>query len=125
MRLILTNHTAFRGTFAYDEFLLQDVVLRPIQAKQFGLRVAGRCNDDPGGWLRADHLDACRLILESKRGKGSPGFGLTVSDRNLEAAVRAVCQQNRMHPVRDYLAGLTWDGKKRMERLWIKACHTA
>lgn len=60
----------------------------------------------------ADLVDI-RLHLERN------GFEPTVSDV-LPAVVRHA-HENAFHPVRDYLTGLTWDGKKRLDH-WMQAC---
>lgn len=39
---------------------------------------------------------------------------------NIEDAFRLVAQVNVFHPVRDYLSNLVWDGKQRMERIFIE-----
>ena len=40
-------------------------------------------------------------------------YGLT-SEKNIQKAIRLTADQNRYHPVRDYLNSLCWDGKERI-----------
>lgn len=40
-------------------------------------------------------------------------YGLT-SEKNIQKAIRLTADQNRYHPVRDYLTSLVWDGKERI-----------
>ena len=52
-----------------------------------------------------------RLYLETR-------YGLT-GKSNIEDAVADFLQRNRIHPVRDYLKRLKWDGVKRAETIFI------
>lgn len=122
--LILENGKIFKGCFGYDEFIQEDVVLRAISSRKLNLHAPGREAGRWAGRMTDHHLTVIRAILESKRGKGLSGWGLQVSDRNLLEAHRAVSRRNRIHPVRDWLGTLKWDGVPRVEKLWIKACHT-
>lgn len=120
--LILRHGLAFKGRFAFDEFRCENVVLKPIRSKRLGVSAPGPNHMDPMGRFSERHLHVIRLILEAHRDKG--GWGMAVSDRDLEAAHQIVSQENRVHPVREYLDGLAWDGVPRIDEFWIRACHT-
>jgi hypothetical protein len=45
-------------------------------------------------------------------------YDLNVSDAQVTAALKQVSRAQEHHPVREYLAGLTWDGTPRIER-WL------
>ena len=89
--------------------------------------------------LQNDHVlaDAIRLNLLSERidivkPVGWPRSGKTLNDtdmkyilrrmekygisseKTLESAIRIVANENRYHPIRDYLNGLQWDGTERI-----------
>lgn len=61
-------------------------------------------------WVDGDDA-ALRYYLEKV-------YGITGKDRIFDA-VNVVAQQNRFHPVRDYLTACTWDGVPRVETLLI------
>ena len=92
--------------------------------------------------LQNDHVlaDAIRLNLLSERidivkPVGWPRSGKTLNDtdmkyilrrmekygisseKKIESAIRIVANENRYHPIRDYLSGLQWDGTERISHV--------
>jgi hypothetical protein len=68
--------------------------------------------------LWSDDRDfAIRSVIEAPRTQG--GYGIKVSDRDLKAAIVIAANDHAFHPVREYLDGLKWDGKPRVERLFV------
>ncbi len=122
--LILSYSERFRGRLAYNLFSQEQVLLKPISSKTLRVHVEGPTERQPVVPVDTQVMNVIRIILESPTGKGKKGFGLKVSDRDLEAAVDKACRANPVHPIRDYLTSLAWDGVERMSLLWIKACHT-
>lgn len=74
--------------------------------------------DELNGSLWSDDRDfAVRSIIEAPRTQG--GYGFKVSDRDLKAAIVLSANDHAFHPVREYLDSLTWDGRPRVERLFV------
>lgn len=99
---ILNNDRQLKGALAYDELAQTEVATKDLPWR----RVRNRADT----YLK-DSDDAClRIYLETHyKGTDSPGKALD--------AMKEVCIRNAFHPVRDYLNGLTWDGKPRVDSL--------
>jgi predicted P-loop ATPase len=54
--------------------------------------------------------DACAMLRKTIVDE----FGFDPGKDNAQEAANAVCLENRFHPVRNYLDGLAWDGKPRL-----------
>lgn len=119
--LILRHWPSFRGHLAYNQFTYRAVLAKSLRSKSLRFSFDG----GPDTMLTDVHMGAIRIVLESPRGKGLPGWGLKVTDRDLIVAVGHVCAENAFHPVRDWLNGLTWDGVPRIDQFWVKTCHVA
>lgn len=66
--------------------------------------------------LEEHQLIDMRVILE--------GHDFEVKSNDLLAAVLRHARSHSFHPVRDYLRGLNWDGKPRLD-FWLKTCMGA
>lgn len=74
--------------------------------------------DPVNGTLWGDiHDQALRAMLESQKGQG--GYDLKITDRDLRAAVETVARKDSFHPVREYLTAQQWDGKRRVDSMFI------
>lgn len=102
--LILSNDPALKGALAYNEFKSRLVCLQDVPWKQ----VRDRENGD--AWTDTDD-SALRRYLET-------AYGIRGKERIADACAVAA-QERRIHPVRQYLKGLHWDGEERLDRLLI------
>jgi len=98
--LALENDPVWKGKLAYCDFSYQLIKLaKPLS------------DMDVGEW---DDADTARLRLYlSNTWSFEPGH------QNIADALITAAQRNRYHPVRDYLTGLVWDGKQRIDH-WLE-----
>lgn len=102
--LVLTQHPAWAGVVAWDDFARRVVKRRPTPT-----------GSEPGEWTSSDDLDLglwmaqrCRLLI---KGEGTITAGVAM------AASRA-----KFHPVREHLDCLgPWDGVERLD-YWLEEC---
>jgi putative DNA primase/helicase len=115
--LILQNDPRFAGVIQWNEFIRETVTRRAMRSN-LSLITKIPVRDPTNGDLWSDRHDYnARALLEAPSGKGKVGYGLRVTDRDLDAAVALAGSKNTFHPVRDYLNGLKWDGKPRVENI--------
>jgi predicted P-loop ATPase len=101
---ILENDPKLKGLIANDLFAGRTMLTRlPFWRKKSDTVLA------------LDDTDAAELRIylagEPWRIKGRP---------EVQDAILSVAAKNAYHPVKDYLKGLTWDGKKRVEKVFIE-----
>lgn len=128
VRLIVRNDPRLRGVVALNQFSQELVVIKT--PKKVALRKESpkplvqldgdmwRLHDPINGDNWSDSHDAgVRAMLEAPERQG--GYAIKVSQRDLKDALDLAGQENAFHPVRDYLEGLKWDGRKRAEMLFL------
>ena len=72
--------------------------------------------DSPAGaWSEVDELKMGEWLVRKH-------FMPSMPRGALEEAVRVIAFNNRFHPVRKYLEGLTWDGVNRLQTWLMQAC---
>lgn len=114
--VIVTNDPRFFRKIAYNEFSNQVVLLSDIKTKSKTIPEV-RCTDRERGMLWSDLYDiTIRAVIEAPNGRGKPGYGFKVSDRDLVSGVKLAARNNAFHPIREKIAGWrgTWDGKPRI-----------
>ena len=99
--VVLKQDLTLKGKIRLDEFAHRLVVIDDLP---------WRGKDETPYWTDTD--DAClRNYFATKyliKGKGI-----------IDDALQEVTQDNKFHPVREYLRGLTWDGECRLDTLFI------
>jgi predicted P-loop ATPase len=128
VRLIVENDVRFAGVAQYNEFT-QEVVQRAVP----GVKPSRRRNEAKptlqltgtswhlrdttnGDFWTEDKDNAIRALIEAPKTQG--GYGIKIPDRDLRAALDISSRKNTFDPVREYLDGLKWDGKPRIETLF-------
>lgn len=104
---ILTNDIRWRGVLAYNSFT-EDVVKRV--SPPWGADLAGKDVVD-GAWTETD-VTRAEVWLDL-------AYGLKMSAKSLSSAIVMVAKKETVHPVRDYLASLEWDGVPRIDRFLV------
>ncbi|WP_243259144.1 virulence-associated E family protein [Clostridium sp. 'deep sea'] len=104
IELILSNEQRIKGCLARNKFSQKDVALRDLPWRKIDKRIAADA-------VLEDSDDArLRSFLEK--------YG-AFTKAKIDDAVSNVTQDNAFHPIREYLDGLVWDGKKRIDSLLI------
>jgi predicted P-loop ATPase len=94
----LSNDEAFAGALVFDEFRQETMVNRVLPWDEDAARL-------PRPWSDADDV-RCAEWLQHRE--------INVAPIVVSRSVTAVARDIRVHPVRDYLNGLTWDGVPRL-----------
>jgi hypothetical protein len=100
----LTSDPAFAGVLAFDEFGQEIVVRQPLPWDCAAASL-------PRSWEDADDIRTAEWLQLR---------GINVAPVVVSRAVGAVARELRIHPVRDWLATLTWDGTPRIDT-WTSA----
>jgi predicted P-loop ATPase len=92
------------GLLAFDEMAVLPLLRRPVPDSR------ATASTEPRPLKDADVTAAAEWMQSN----GLPRIGR----ETVQQAVDLVARENGFHPVRDYLDGLTWDGKPRL-RIWL------
>jgi predicted P-loop ATPase len=85
--------------------------------RQLGSRI-WEVKDSINGDIWSSARDyAIRSILEAPKSQG--GYSLKLTDRDLKAATVLAAWDNAFHPIQEYLSTVTWDGRERVDTLFI------
>lgn len=127
-RLMIRNDIRLRGAIGLNQFT-QEIVLcktpgrrklqkaSPKPIVQLDGAIWDMRNRTSGDLWTDSHSAAVRAVLEAPDRQG--GYGVKVSQRDLNDAIDIVAQENAFHPVQDYLNGLRWDGVQRATGLFV------
>ena len=95
--LILTNANEFRGRIVLNEFSEQ-------------MLIDGQDTDDVGPILIKTVIEKNWISHER------------INTRDVDEAIRVVAKSNKIHPVREYLESLIWDGVERIDDFFPDIC---
>ena len=95
----LTSDEAFAGAFVFDEFRQEIMVARQLPWSDAAEKL-------PRPWRDADDVRAAEWLQRRE---------LNVTPLVVGRSVIAVAREVTVHPVRDYLNALVWDGTPRLE----------
>lgn len=116
---ILMNEKRFRACLEYNEFVQKIVSRRQLNSKITSI-LSTPISDKVSGDPISDRLiGKIRAILETPNGKKKAGYGLRVTDRDMNMAVNIVSEHWSFHPVRDALSSFKWDGVARLATFLI------
>lgn len=101
--LILENDTRLNKCFAYDVFRKRKCIMHNLPWRKY---------DPNGDYLRDEDESALRLYLERT-------YGITGRLIIADGLDNHIFKRS-FHPVRDYLDGVEWDGKPRLDKLLIR-----
>ena len=102
--IILSNDPLLKGTLAFNSFKDRLVCIRSLPWKE----VQDTVNGD--AWTDADDSELRRYI--------ELAYHITGKERIMDA-VSSVARANTIHPVRDFLKSLEWDGVERLDALLV------
>jgi hypothetical protein len=104
---ILRYHEAWSGIIAYDAFA-ESIITTNVPPWD---KLDAPQHPRAGEWTDTDTV---RLVNWLQRHEG-----LKVAVESVEHAVSSAAETNVVHPVRDYLRGVYWDGTERIDRVLI------
>lgn len=99
----LSNDEAFAGALVFDDFR-QEILVTQSLPWDYSI------TSPPRAWSDADDV-RCAEWLQRRE--------INVAPAMVSRSVGAVAREMRVHPVRDYLSHLIWDGVPRLERWTI------
>lgn len=104
VRLVLENDPKVNGRISYNAFANKVEKTSPL-----GL---GNDNHNISVWQDDDTRSLLMFFSEYP-------YNVELSKEMVENAVRLVAKQNPFHPVQEYIQNQKWDGKKRIDTLFI------
>jgi predicted P-loop ATPase len=107
---ILVQDERWAGVLAYDEFAGEVVSTRAPPWDESD----APASRGAGSWTDQDTTRACAWL--------SRHHNLDVSGAMLLEAVAVAAHRNSIHPVRDYLRALAWDGQGRIDEWLVDLC---
>lgn len=98
--IILENDPNLKGKLAFDEFANRGLALGALPWDERTERRVWGDPDDAGLLHRLEHV-----------------YGIQIADKRVYAAMTLCAQRHKFNDVKEYLAGLQWDGTNRVDTL--------
>lgn len=105
--MILSHHPVWKGVLEWNEFaecITKTRKLPPVA------RLA-TSTSEAGAWTDQDTAHTLIWLQANEQ--------LQIAPADFHVALLTAARSNSRHPVRDYLNGLKWDGKKRLEKVLV------
>lgn len=118
--VIVHNDARLFDAICFNEFTKQIVCRRDIKSR---LDIAPEMivTDHENGDAWQDFNDiSIRMILEAPNGPGKVGYGMKMTDRDLNGAIVSAARRNAFHPIREWLDELERDGVERISTLFAR-----
>ena len=94
----LSHDPAFAGTICFDEFRQSVMAIRPLPWSPGGASF-------PRPWADVDDIKTAEWLQR---------LGINVGPHLVARVIQVISAENKIHPVRDYLNSLQWDGVSRI-----------
>lgn len=107
-RHVIEHHPDWQGVVAYDAFSESIVLLKTPPMLQGSEPAEPR----KGEWTEGDTVRA--ICWFAKR------VGFEPSSQMIESALLSTSERTIVHPIRDYLGSLVWDGMQRLPELFFR-----
>lgn len=102
-KLVLENDPKLKGHFAFDEFSKRKTVLKDLPWRKV---------DESSQWVQDEDEANLRIYMADKPYNMS-------HNGNLKDVFDALIMNQSIHPVKEYLEGLAWDGQRRIDSIFI------
>lgn len=119
LTMIVQNDPRLTGQVEYNEFINETVTRKDFKPKHETMIHIPVKDKKLGDLWQEHHDNNIRVLIEAPRGKGKNGYGMKVTDRDLADAVDLAARKCAFHPIRHMFENLKWDGKKRLDTLFV------
>lgn len=123
---ILSNDPRVKGVIGLNDFRNMPVKLKMFPNGSLGYGADGKqvrdvpVIDDVNGELWSDNDDVfTKLFFSLPKGKGNAHYGIEASEMVIMDALKLASLENRFHPVKRMFEAVKWDGKPRIETMFI------
>ena len=111
----LSHDEAWKGVLAYSTFVGDIVCLKPPPWRGIlspGADSKSKTTPSEYYWTDRDTTRAAAYLANK--------YDLIVQDHIVAAGLEVVAEQHKVHPVRDWLASLKWDRRKRLDDFLVR-----